>query len=90
MIDGEPQDILAAMRDVLARMPDPDTVPTGIEMHPSLFYRLEALPRRERARPSSLFDPFLPVEFDDVLLPSAVRVIYASGRKEIIVIVPPS
>jgi len=89
-VEREPQDVLAAMRDVLARMPDPDTVPTRIEMCPSLFYRLEALPRHGWSRPSSLFGPFLPIEFDDVLSPSAVRVIYASGRKEIIAIVPPS
>jgi hypothetical protein len=85
-VDGEPQDIRAAMRDVLARVPDPDTVPERIEMHPSLFRRLERT--RQDAAPSLPFSPYLLVDFDTHLPPDIVRVIYRSGRKDIIVITP--
>lgn len=87
-MEREPQDILAAMRDVMARMPDLDRVPAKIEMHPSLFRRFEMVQRREAPHGESPFDPYLPIEFDTRLPPSFVRVIYASGRKEIIVITP--
>jgi hypothetical protein len=81
-------DILTALRAVMASLPDPDTVPKQLDMHRSLFFRLEALQRHAPSTLPSPFDPFLPISFDDNMSPSAIRITYATGRKEIIVLVP--